>query len=838
MKDYNIELDKVSFYTPQFAILEDNIIINKNGSVQKIYKYQAKDLENYTKEALLGYRNVLNNMLKRLEGGYILNFEVQRNQKKDFTARKTEFEVFNIISDEKYQDFKNCIFYENEFYLSITKLIPSETKTKLSGFFVEEDSFKTDIDMFLEVFKKEIKEIEMLAENLFLDFEELSVKEIYTYLHSCVSDNRQKVRVPSIPSYIADYICDRDMINALNSKIGNKYFKCITFNDTPLYSYPNMLEGLAKLGIEYRWCTRYIVLDKLEAKAKLEKRRRIVFGQRYSVFESIKAKITNTYPKVTNPEAEEEANLLQKEIVEVENNNLSEGYFSTNIILYGNTIEELEEKVRIVNKFFIDKEFITIIENINNTEAFLGSIPANYFNNIRTSLLHSIHLSHLIPASQSWSGEKFNKKLKDEALFLAKTKGTTPFYFNIHYKDLGHTMIVGKSGAGKSVLLGYIALNFMKYKNSKVIYFDKGGSQRVLTYALNGVFNDIGKDKMSFQPFENIDDVSERKKASQFLEELLELNNIEITPEIQFSLWEALTNMASNDKSLRTFTTLESIYNSNINVKILLKDYTLTGSQGELFEGDINPLANNRFQIFEMNKISENQKGIALVLSYLFNEIENNLNGEPTLIILDECWKFLDNKRFSDKIKEWLKVLRKKNTSVIFATQELSDIANSMIADTLSSQVATKIFLPNKEIRENYELYKKFGLNETEITNLEEAIPKKEYFLKNNNGARMFDLDLKENGLRFLTKSEDKDQNLSKDLYNKVGGGNIFTEKWIEFMKLEEEIEALKNNIKKEKLNLGAEDIFSTKLDYINSLEKELSHKEQELEEKIKNIRG
>lgn len=784
MKDYNDERHKVSFFTPQASLLEGDILINKNGTVQKIYKYKAKDLENLTDNALIVYRNLLNNVFKRLEGGFIVNFEAQRSIKKDYTLRETEYEVFNLIEKERYESFINSNFFINQYYFSISKKIPSKTESKLKSFFIDEVGFRDDINSFIEQFKKEIAELEGLCKDLFLDFEALNPGEIYTYLHSTVSDNNNPVKVPNIPAYICNYIADRDMINGFDSKIGDKYFRCITFNDTPLYTDINMLEGLTKLGIEFRWCTRYCILDKFEANAKLEKQRRIAWGQRYSIFESLKSRFTGTEPRITNPDAELEANMLQVEIQELSNNNLSEGYYTITLILYGDTKEELERKVRIVNKFFIDKEFITIIEKINNSEAFLGSIPGNIYNNQRQSLLHSLHFSHLIPCSEVWEGNKINKHLNDEALFLAKTKGTTAFYFNLHVKDLGHTMIVGKSGAGKSVLLGAITLNFMKYKNSKVIYFDKGGSQRILCYALNGIFSDIGKDKMSFQPFEKINDPFNRKKAMLFLEELLELNNIMITPEIQNSLWETLTSMANNPKELRTFTTLETTFSGDSKVKLLFKDYTLTGSQGELFDGSNNPLKETRLQVFEMAKISENPKGIALVLSYLFNEIEEGLTGEPILIILDECWKFLDNPRFANKIKEWLKVLRKSNATVVFATQELQDIEKSTISDTLISQTATRIFLPNRDILDDIDIYKKFGLNQTEIHNLSEAKPKKEYFLKNSEGARMFDLDLKEQGLNFLTKSEKEEQELGKEIYEKVGGGNLFTKEWKKIMRL------------------------------------------------------
>lgn len=552
-KAYNNERGKVSFFVPQMSLIDENILLNKNGTLQKMFRYMPKDLDNLTESSLITYRNRLNNVFKRLEEGYIVTIEVQRKINTEYPKRDTEWDVFNLLEEEREQSFKNATFFENEYFLSILKKIPTQTESKVTSFFIDETGFRDDVEEFIRNFKSELKEIESLCKDLFLDFEALSAEEVYSYLHSTVSDHVQKVKIPSTKAYICNYITDREMVNGFHGKIGSKYFRCISFNDTPLYSSPNMLDELSKLKVEFRWCTRYIILDKFEAKAKIEKQKRIAMGKRYSVFESFKARFTGDSPRITNPEAVVEADMLHAELIELENNNLSEGYFTQNIILYGDTMEELESKVRVINKFFIDKEFITIIEYLQNSQAFLGSIPGNIESNMRSSLLHSFHFSHLIPTTETWTGNKRNKHFKEEALFLAKTKGTKAFYFNLHVKDVGHSMIVGKTGAGKSVLLGAIALNFMKYKNSKVIYFDKGGSQRILCYALDGIFNDIGNDRMSFQPFEKIENPSNRKKAMLFLEELLSLHNIFITPEIQSSLWETLSIMASNPVELNVY---------------------------------------------------------------------------------------------------------------------------------------------------------------------------------------------------------------------------------------------------------------------------------------------
>ena len=62
------------------------------------------------------------------------------------------------------------------------------------------------------------------------------------------------------------------------------------------------------------------------------------------------------------------------------------------------------------------------------------------------------------------------------------------------------------------------------------------------------------------------------------------------------------------------------------------------------------------------------------VLAYLFHRIEGRLDGRPTLLIVDEGWLALDDPGFARQLREWLKTLRKKNATVMFATQSLADI--------------------------------------------------------------------------------------------------------------------------------------------------------------------
>jgi len=483
-----------------------------------------------------------------------------------------------------------------------------------------------------------------------------------------------------------------------------------------------------------------------------------------------------------NEDALNKANEVRTQIALTTGDYVSQGFYTCTLIVDGDSIDEVEERVDVISKTINNMGFITIEESINSVEAFLGSIPGNITNNVRMPILNTITLSHLLPVSSVWGGDSWNKHLNAPPLIYTKTKGSTPFRFNIHIEDIGHSAIVGPTGYGKSVLLGLIASSFMKYKDSRVYFFDKDASSRVLTYAVGGEFHDLGNDELSFQPLANIEIVEEKEWAYGWILEILEQENIKVSPTQKEKIWKALDNLAKTPIELRTISNFYTSVNDR-EIKEALIPYKIGGALGKYFDSDKDTLNFSRWQVFEMNQVINNKKGITPLLSYIFRRIENSLDGSPCIIILDECWMFFDNPIFAAKIREWLKVLRKKNCSVIFATQELGDILNSKLFTTVLDACQTKVFLPNPNaFADNYiPIYQKFGLNKTEIEIISKATKKKEYYYKSTKGSRLFELDLKEKTLSLIASSDLAKQNKAKELKEIYRDANDFTREWLSY---------------------------------------------------------
>ena len=794
------------------------IILNKNGTFQKTLKFRGYDLDSATMYELKNSDARLNDVLRRLDGGWTMHIEAKRVRSKEYSTNEIDNFAVKLIDNERKEKFESGNYFESEYYLTLTYLTPIDAEKKIKKFFVDEVEFSKKLDKSLETFKKEFKEIRGLFEELFLEVEDLTAEETYTYLHSCISSKDQKVIVPEVPMYIANYLCDCDLVGGLKPILGDKHFRCISLQGFPNFTIPCMFDELNRLGIEYRWVTRFMFLSKNEALSKLEKKWKATFNGRISMLKRFMMEITGEKePNKVDEDALEKADEINTQLNLTRADILTQGFYSCAIIVYGNTLEEVDEKTQKIEKLINGMGFITINESINCVETFLGAIPGNIYNNVRIPILNSISLCHLLPTSSVWGGDEWNKYLDEPALIYTQTAGSTPCRFNLHIGDIAHTCIVGPTGAGKSTFLQLINAQYKKYKNSKIFIFDKGGSARILTYAVGGTFFDLGTDNLSFQPLRNIGfnkenvekeiekeelkkniKLSEKEReriiekeriraqlelewANEWLLEIFEQEGIELKQIQKTKLWEALELLASNsDPKFRTMSSLKINLNDR-DLKDTLEKYTVKGALGKYFDSEEENISFSNWQVFEMEKIMNNKSAITPLLSYLFHKIEGYLTGDPSIIVLDESWIFIDNALFAGKIRDWLKTLRKKNTGVIFATQELKDILDSSLFTTILDACKTKIFLPNENAEaDNYlPIYEKFGLNNKEIKILAKASPRKDYYYKSTKGSRLFQLALGKNTLKLVGANDPEIQKEARELYEVLGGGEKFTKAYL-----------------------------------------------------------
>lgn len=433
------------------------------------------------------------------------------------------------------------------------------------------------------------------------------------------------------------------------------------------------------------------------------------------------------------------------------------GYYTPVIVMFDHDDSRLREQAEAVRRLIQAEGFGARIETLNATEAYLGSLPGNWYANIREPLINTRNLADLIPVNSVWSGSAtapcpFYPPNSPPLMQVAS--GSTPFRLNLHVDDVGHTLVFGPTGSGKSTLLALIAAQFRRYRDAQIFAFDKGKSLLPLTLAAGGDHYEIGAGEgnamLAFCPLAELDSDGDRAWAAEWIETLVAMQGVTITPDHRNAISRQIRLMASAPgRSLSDFVSGVQLRE----IKDALHHYTVDGPMGQLLDAEQDGLTLGAFQCFEVEELMNmGERNLVPVLLYLFRRIEKRLTGAPSLIVLDEAWLMLGHPTFRDKIREWLKVLRKANCAVLLATQSISDAERSGIIDVLKESCPTKICLPNGAAREpgTREFYERIGFNERQIEIVATATPKREYYVASPEGRRLFDMALGPVALSFV----------------------------------------------------------------------------------------
>ena len=336
-------------------------------------------------------------------------------------------------------------------------------------------------------------------------------------------------------------LSDTPFLGGVEPKLGDAHLRMLTVTGFPNVTTPGVLDALNDLGFSYRWTTRWIALDKAQANKHLTKLRRQWFAKRKSVGAVLREIMFNRETALIDPDAENKALDADEALQELGADDVAFGHITTTIVVSDPDPGRARDKQMAVERIINGRGFVTIRESLNAVEAWLGSLPGNPYANVRQPIVHTLNLAHLMPVSAVWAGPETNAHLNAPPLMLTQTRGATPFRFDLHVGDVGHTLIVGPTGAGKSVLLAMLALQFRRFIDAEVAIFDRGRSARAAVLAMGGTSIDLGLGgALALQPLARIDDPAEMAFALDWVTGLLAHEGLKITPDIKDAVWTAL----------------------------------------------------------------------------------------------------------------------------------------------------------------------------------------------------------------------------------------------------------------------------------------------------------
>lgn len=790
-----------------FGLVDKSIILNKNGSLQRTVQLMGFDLETSSAELLEANCNKLNHIFKQIGSNWALYFDIVR--KKSITYPEATFtnKLALLIDLERKDRFElENNFLGSKYYLTLVWLPPQDREVSLSNRFIKQSNGQAKIDRAkdLENFKKITDSLIESLRFSFLYADSLNDEDTLRYLHSLISHDEHTVKLPTKTLYLDYLLSDTSLIGGLEPKLGDKYFKVLTIRFFPNSSFPCLLDGLNNLNLEFRWTTRWIALNKEDAMTQINKKAKNWMSKRIS-FMKMLGQMFNFSSSAESNNVDAAINQFDAEDAKLSlaDNQVGFGYYTATIIVYDHDLATCQKNLNKIKSFINDKGFVCKEETINATDAWFGSLPGHTHANVRFPLISTANLSHFISISSAWSGKQTNwhfaKKFKcGSPLMVTQTEGNTPFRLNIHQGDVGHTLILGPTGQGKSTLLVLLALQFLRYPNAQVFFFDKGYSAKVATLGVKGQyyqFEDNGG--LSLQPLSDIEHANDRQWAENWLQSIIEQQGVSLTVEQKKELRNAIESLATRAVKYRTLLNLSlSLQEKDKKMAIALSKFTENGTYGYLldgFQGALNPAAWITFELAQL--MDGNKDAIEPVLTCLFHKLEKLFNGKPTLLILDEAWTYLKNKVFMGKIQTWLRELRKNEVSVIFASQSLADAIDTPLMPLLLESCQTKILLPNKEALNSSisSMYKKIGLNDAQINIISQAIGKKQYFYYSNAGVRLFDLTMGELALAICCNAGVEVSKQCDQIIAKHGQDN-FLENWLKLKNLDWAVDILVQN--------------------------------------------
>jgi type IV secretion system protein VirB4 len=776
LREYRHVADRLADHLPWAALVGEGIVLNKDGSFQRTLTFRGPDLESATEAELVSACARANNVLKRFGTGWALFFDAERREALGYPASSFPDRASWLVDEERRARFEaQGAHFESRYHLTLVWLPAPDGADAAGRSFVDRPEAAEGRDWrgaLANFIAETDRALDMLGAFM-PEVRALSSTETLTYLHGAVSSRHHPVTVPETPMYLDALLANTPLVGGLEPMLGDRHLRTLTVAGFPNVSRPGILDALNEADFSYRWVTRFIALDKTDATKLLTKLRRQWFNKRKSITALLREVLYNQPAQLLDSDADNKVADADLALQALGGDHVAFGYLTTTITVSDEDRACVEAKIRQVERIIGGLGFTTIREGVNAVEAWLSSVPGHVYANVRQPVVHTLNLAHLMPLSSVWAGPMGNSHLDGPPLLVAQTAGSTPFRLSTHVGDVGHMMLVGPTGAGKSVMLALIALQFRRYPDAQVYIFDKGLSARAAVLAMGGAHHALGAsdgDTLAFQPLLRIDDPTERSWAAEWIAALLDAERVTVTPEIKDAVWSALGSLASAPPQERTMTGLALLLQSSA-LRTAIQPYTLDGPHGRLLDASESGLAFADVQCFETEALLGQASVVAPVLTYLFHRLEERFDGRPTLLILDEAWIFLDHPLFAARIREWLKTLRKKNVAVLFATQSLADVAGSSIAPAIIESCPQRILLPNDRAIEpqSREAYARFGLNDRQIELISRATPKRHYYLQSARGNRLFELGLGPIALALCGASDPASQRRIKTILGEHG---------------------------------------------------------------------
>jgi len=527
-------------------------------------------------------------------------------------------------------------------------------------------------------------------------------------------------------------------------RVDDYYVKVLTMKEPPAATYALMLDALHRIPHPFIACTEWRRLPVDKIRREIRAKRRHHFNRRIS--------LVNYISPETKPEhmlVDESATSVVAELgqclssIEVEGRAFGSSSFS--LVMYDTDPDRLEQGVADAAKTFARHDGVLHAESYNGLNAWLAVLPGNTAHNLRrVTLLDTNHADLLPLAGVSTGAVTSGDPLRGrECLAIFRSEQHTPYRWRMHYEDVGHTLILGATGSGKSFLLNFLVTHAQKYDPMTLI-FDVGGGFQKLTTLLNGSRWRIGlsHEACRINPFSLAPTAENRHFLAAFTRVLLQAGGqYRVTLQDDRDAYEAIESLYTVDASNRRLFTLSNMLPRHLSNA--LSRWIRGGAYGDLFDNEEDSLTVSSLQSFDFSGLDAFPLVLEPLLFYVLHRataaIESAPHTQLKLFVLDEAWRFFRDPIVKAYVTGALKTWRKRNASVLLSTQSTDDFADRDLLRTVIESCPTKVFLSNPDLdaRRARDL---FHLNDVEVARIMDLQPRRQFLLKRPDAAKVLEL--------------------------------------------------------------------------------------------------
>lgn len=680
-------------FIPYTCHYDENTLLTKSGDLLQILKIDGLAFETADPQ-WLAFQKDLRNTLFRSVGKSQYALYVHTIRRKQNIYPKGDFphgfaHDLNEVWKEKQTDLE---LYVNDLYLTIVQKPKLEGIAGIKGW-IENLSRKRNQSQQETALKLAHKELQSITNRFLTNLKDYGARLLgitekghvfYSdpaqFLYYLINLEERPILFPSMG--LSHYLpCKRLLFGKDAVEVRgireSKLAAMVSVKEYADETYAGILDSFLEIPAEFILTQSFLFTDRQASLSKIQMQQRKMLQ--------------------TEDLAVSQIEQIDEALDDTTSGRIGFGYHHLTVLVTGENQKKLDQALAYAEAAFLNLGIVAVREDLNLQPCFWAQLPGNFQYIARSSLISTANFASFASLHNYPCG-KLSENHWGPAVTVLETVSGTPYFFNFHLRDVGHTTIIGPTGTGKSVLLNFLLAQCFKYK-CKMFFFDKDRGGEIFIRAMKGSHSTLGLSQPSgFNPLQLPDTPENRSFLTEWLQLLLTAYNEPFTSEDLNRIQEAIEGNYKLDLQYRTLEHIAPFLGlkSAGSLAARLEMWYGKGNRTNLFGGTEDVLKfDQNFFGFEMGEILEDKISLPSVLSYLFHRINLELNGQPTIIVLEEGWKLLDNPYFAPKIKDWLQTLRKRNAMVIFLTPNIEAAIHSTIGDTLVQQSSTSIFLPN-----------------------------------------------------------------------------------------------------------------------------------------------